>query len=102
MPKEVFSMVISVCDDGSVNLTGPLDNQILCLGLLEAAKKKVNDHNDKKERPAPDLSIKTLTHEKKDQPATATGTKPLTYNKNAFGHPLAAEGPMPPVKDAKP
>jgi len=86
MPKEVFSMVISVFDDGSVNLTGPLDNQILCLGLLEAAKKKVNDHNEKKDRPVPDLSVKTLTHDKV----------------NAFGRSLTGAAPVPPVKDARP
>jgi hypothetical protein len=65
MPKEVFAMVIQVFDDGSVNLTGPLDNRILCLGLLEAAKEKVIEHGKKKEQghvTTPlDLSLNTLT-----------------------------------------
>ena len=50
MPKEVFCMVIRVYDNGNVNLTGPLDNRILCLGLLEAAKDKVLEHCNKREQ----------------------------------------------------
>ena len=78
--KEVFTMVVQVYDDGSVDLTGPLDNQILCLGLLEAAKKKVFDHNEKKEREhvaVPlDLSVNTLTIGRKAFDMTPAGKKP--------------------------
>lgn len=30
--------------DGRITVKGPLENKILCWGILEAAKKTVNDH----------------------------------------------------------
>lgn len=41
--KEVFKLSISVHDDGSVNLSGPLENKVLCMGILECAKDAVRE-----------------------------------------------------------
>jgi hypothetical protein len=48
MANEVFTMTIRVHDDGTVSLSGPLDNKTLCYGLLEAAKDAVRDHHVRK------------------------------------------------------
>lgn len=41
--KEVFKLTVSVHDDGSVKLSGPLENKVLCMGILECAKDAVRD-----------------------------------------------------------
>lgn len=44
MSKIAFWIKINVHDDGSVTLEGPLDNEVLCKGLLEVAKDRVTEH----------------------------------------------------------
>lgn len=36
-------LVIELMPDGSVNVTGPLPNKILCYGLLESAKEVIQN-----------------------------------------------------------
>ncbi len=49
MPQPNIKMSIEFISDesglGRVNVTGPLENDILCFGLLEKAKQTIIDHN---------------------------------------------------------
>jgi hypothetical protein len=72
MATEVFSITIRVFDDGSINMTGPLDNHVLCLGILEMAKVKVNEHNHRESG-------------KSDQTMKALELFEQEYGQNAFG-----------------
>lgn len=38
MPKVVASLVIAIDDAGQVSVNGPLENRVLCYGLLGVAK----------------------------------------------------------------
>lgn len=38
---EDVQLIITMTTDGQIRLTGPLDNKILCYGMLEAAKEIV-------------------------------------------------------------
>lgn len=72
MATEVFAITIRVFDDGSINMTGPLDNHVLCLGILEMAKVKVNEHN-------------TQNADRTDFTMKAIERFEQQYKQNAFG-----------------
>ena len=40
----MIQLTITVQDDGRTRVDGPVDDKILCYGLLEAAKDAVRDH----------------------------------------------------------
>lgn len=40
-----MDLVIHIDDRGQVSLTGPIDNKLVCYGLLEVAKEIVADHH---------------------------------------------------------
>lgn len=42
-----LTLVIEVLESGKVEVTGPLSEQVLCLGLLEMAKQNVIEWNKK-------------------------------------------------------
>lgn len=37
-------MTIDVNDEGAVSVTGPLENQLICYGLLEVARDAIQTH----------------------------------------------------------
>lgn len=43
MPQS--QIVITITDEGKFNCTGPLDNKLLCYGMLELAKEAVLRHD---------------------------------------------------------
>ncbi len=47
-PNEKARMTISLMDDGNVHMVGPLEDKILCYGMLEIAKQIVQNHNSEK------------------------------------------------------
>jgi len=54
MPQ--IQLVITMDDTGAVNVAGPIQNQLLCVGLLEMAKVAIFDHakqNQNRVQPAP-------------------------------------------------
>lgn len=51
-----IQLVIQMDETGSVNVSGPIQNQLLCFGLLEMAKVAIQDHakqNQQRVQPAP-------------------------------------------------
>lgn len=38
-----FELIIKLRKDGSVNVTGPIQNKVLCYGAMEAAKEAIHD-----------------------------------------------------------
>lgn len=40
-----FELVIKVDSQGQLTVGGPIDNKVMCLGILELAKKSIIDHN---------------------------------------------------------
>ena len=52
-----FEVRIVIAEDGTLNVSGPLDNKILMLGVLEEAKEAVHKYHEKKQdrivQPAP-------------------------------------------------
>jgi hypothetical protein len=45
---EALKLLISVSAAGQVTVTGPVDNPILCYGILEEAKNVIRLHQEKK------------------------------------------------------
>jgi hypothetical protein len=45
-----IQLVISMDETGSVNVNGPIQNLLLCYGLLEMAKVAINDHAKQNQR----------------------------------------------------
>ena len=41
---ELPRLIITIQDDGSVGVTGPLNNKLLCYGILEAAKDAIKNY----------------------------------------------------------
>lgn len=48
MPRLVHEIRIGLTEDGNVIVAGPIDDKILCYGMLEAAKDAVRQHKEKK------------------------------------------------------
>jgi len=46
----IATLTITMEETGGVHVSGPLDNKVLCYGLLEVAKDIVLDHEKKKEQ----------------------------------------------------
>ena len=49
------TLTIELQPDGKVGVTGPIDNKVLCYGMLEAARDAIKDFNDKKRMPTVEL-----------------------------------------------
>lgn len=45
MNKPKVQLVITLDEDGQVGIRGPLQDPVLCYGLIEAAKDALQDHN---------------------------------------------------------
>ena len=45
-------LTITVLPDGHVEVEGPIDNKVLCYGMLECAKDAIRAHNEKKDKSA--------------------------------------------------
>lgn len=45
---QALKLLITVNADGSIQVTGPIDNPVVCYGFLEEAKNIVRKHNDAK------------------------------------------------------
>lgn len=54
-----LSMTIAVDDQGRVNVSGPLENQLVCYGLLEVARDAIKAHCDA----AAKMAVKPATPE---------------------------------------
>ena len=48
MPQ--IQLIITMDDSGSVGVNGPLQNPLLCYGLLEMAKVAIHDHTQQNQR----------------------------------------------------
>lgn len=46
-PKAV-QILITMAPNGGVQVTGPIDNKLLCYGLLDCARDAIKDHSDQK------------------------------------------------------
>lgn len=44
----IATLTITMTDAGEVGVVGPIENQVLCYGLLEVARDIVLDHSKKK------------------------------------------------------
>jgi hypothetical protein len=56
----VVQILIEMTPTGQVNVTGPVDNKVLCFGLLEAAKDAVREYaeqNAKRIVPATGITL---------------------------------------------
>lgn len=52
MPEpEQIQIVITMTPDSQVSVTGPLDNKVLCYGLLEVAKGVISAYRPAAEKP---------------------------------------------------
>ena len=52
MDRQIIAQLVIVLDDaGSINVNGPIENELLTFGLLEKAKQAVIDHNKKAKSP---------------------------------------------------
>ena len=40
-----MEITIKVNPDGTLSIGGPIENKVLCLGIIELAKKAIIDHN---------------------------------------------------------
>jgi hypothetical protein len=49
----VTTLMITLDDVGQVQVNGPIDNRILCYGLLEVAHDSVKDYNDSQKQILP-------------------------------------------------
>ena len=58
MGKNTTKLTITLSPNGGVSVTGPIDNAMLCYGLLEVAKDVVRTHVQKK---AESLIIQPMT-----------------------------------------
>ena len=47
MPNLIATLAITMTDDGQVQVAGPIENKVLCYGLLEVAKDIINDATKK-------------------------------------------------------
>ena len=47
---EVAKLVIEFTASGQINVTGPIENKVLCYGMLEAAKDAIRAHVDAQQR----------------------------------------------------
>ena len=48
MGNNTTKLTITMSPNGAVSVTGPIDNGLICYGLLEVAKDVVRDHIKKK------------------------------------------------------
>lgn len=58
----IAQLTITLNDDGTVSVTGPIDNQLACYGMLEMARDALSAHTQNKSRlvqPAAVLPIKS-------------------------------------------
>ncbi len=46
-------LIVTLTPDGNVQVAGPLDNPILCYGLLEYARDAIKNHNQPRVMPVP-------------------------------------------------
>ena len=49
MGNHTIDLHIRVSPTGNIQVTGPIDNPVQCLGLLEIAKVQIIEHNKKKQ-----------------------------------------------------
>lgn len=47
---EKFNLIITVKDDGGIHVSGPINDKIFCLGLIEVAKKIIIDFDPSKQK----------------------------------------------------
>jgi hypothetical protein len=47
MPRIVHEIRIGLTEDGKVLVAGPIDDKVLCYGLLESAKDAIREHKAK-------------------------------------------------------
>jgi hypothetical protein len=52
-----MTMTITVHDNGQLEVSGPLENKIVCYGLLEAARDAVQQHHDQAKRLVQPVSL---------------------------------------------
>lgn len=50
------TLTIKLHDDGNVELTGPVENKVLCYGMLECAKDIIHDYNAAKAAQKSDIA----------------------------------------------
>lgn len=48
----MIQLVVTVDDKGALSVSGPLENKVICLGMLELAKDAVRAHETPKIQPA--------------------------------------------------
>lgn len=47
MPRIIQELRIGLTEDGQIVVGGPIDDKILCYGMLESAKDAIRSHKDK-------------------------------------------------------
>lgn len=47
MPNIVITFTINMYDNGQVDVSGPVENKVLCYGLLEVARDAIAEHAKK-------------------------------------------------------
>lgn len=47
----MVTLSITIDDRGQVSINGPIENQLLCYGLLEVARDTIREHNARKTSP---------------------------------------------------
>lgn len=61
MPE--FELVIRMNKDGSVHVTGPIQNKVLCYGAMEAAKEAIGSwHANQKAEPQLELATAPMVN----------------------------------------
>ena len=50
MGNHTIDLHIRVSPTGNIQVSGPIDNPVQCLGLLEIAKVQIIEHNKKKQK----------------------------------------------------
>lgn len=50
MPEAAVQLLLTLNRDGSLNVTGPIDDRVLCYGMLDYAKDVIREYQAQKAR----------------------------------------------------
>ena len=54
---EMAKLTLVLSDNGQVAVSGPIENPVLCYGMLERARDAIKDFNDRKKAGEPSLVL---------------------------------------------
>lgn len=49
MPQQTFELKITMNAQGQINVNGPLENAVVCFGMMECAKEAIKEYNKSKQ-----------------------------------------------------